>query len=368
MSAISSAVEIIEGSTRILVPRDHSVRGPGKRVDVFYNRQNAFNRDISVMFFSALRFCGVALDGLAGTGVRAIRISNELNVDFEFIINDVNRLAFEFIKANIKLNRLDNCIASNSDVRTLLFEKGFDYIDLDPFGSPVFYIDAAIQNCHREGILAITATDTAVLAGTHTRKCMRRYGAHSIRCSFGHELALRILIGFLAREAAKFDRGILPLLCFYADHYLRVHLRLLDGAGNADDSLKQLGFIYFNHISKERSLTPRDDGVKIGPLWMGNLFDKDLLRNMTIFETLACKKRCSKYLEIWKNELDTPPFFYDINELASVLKVSPPPLAVVFEKLSKHGRVSKTHFSPRGLKCDIPYNELMSLIREISIS
>ncbi|MCU0373510.1 MAG: ATP-binding protein, partial [Ignavibacteria bacterium] len=42
---------------------------------------------------------------------------------------------------------------------------GFDYIDIDPFGSPCPFLDAAIKRLSRGGILAVTATDTSALAG-----------------------------------------------------------------------------------------------------------------------------------------------------------------------------------------------------------
>ena len=45
---------------------------------------------------------------------------------------------------------------------------------VDPFGSPVPFIQSAIRGCRRKGILAITATDTAPLAGAHAPKCRRR--------------------------------------------------------------------------------------------------------------------------------------------------------------------------------------------------
>lgn len=44
-------------------------------------------------------------------------------------------------------------------------EKRFTIIDLDPYGSPNRFLDAAIQSIEDGGLLLITATDLAVLAG-----------------------------------------------------------------------------------------------------------------------------------------------------------------------------------------------------------
>jgi tRNA (guanine26-N2/guanine27-N2)-dimethyltransferase len=367
VSEISPAVEIIEGKTRVLVPKEYTLKGPGKRVgEVFYNQQAAFSRDISVMFFEALRFKGTALDGLAGTGVRAIRIANESPGNFEFIINDRSREAFEYIKRNIELNGLKNCIPCQSDIRILLCERTYDYIDIDPFGSPVFFIQSGIQGCKRRGIISITATDTAPLAGTYPDKCIRRYGAKPLRCAFGHEIGLRILIGHLVREAAKFDRGIKPLLCFYADHYFRIHAQFLEGARYADQSLRTLGLIGYDENSKERKFPATDDLRQIGPLWIGKLFDKELLTRMVPHDFLHCRNRCAKYLEIWKEEIDELPYFYDIDEISSIMKISPPPLNDVLEELRKSGKASRTHFSPRGIKTDLSLKEVMERIDEIA--
>ena len=46
---------IREGGTDILVPLEHSMHGPGKKVGpVFFNEQMAFNRDVSVMLLRSL--------------------------------------------------------------------------------------------------------------------------------------------------------------------------------------------------------------------------------------------------------------------------------------------------------------------------
>jgi len=367
VSGIPAAVEIVEGKTRVLVPKEHTLKGPGKRLSgVFYNQQTAFSRDVSVMLFGALKFEGRALDGLAGTGVRAVRIANESPGTFEIIINDKSKEAFEYIKRNIALNELENCIPSLSDVRILLCEQTFDYIDIDPFGSPVPFVQFGIEGCKRRGILGITATDTAPLAGTHPGKCLRRYGAKSVRCVFGHELGLRILIGYLAREAAKFERGIKPVLCFYADHYFRLHIQLLEGARYADQSLQTLGSIGYNENSKERKFPATGEFEQIGPLWLGRLFDKELIARMDPHDFLQCKNRCIKYLQIWNEELDDLPYFYDVDEISSMLKISPPPLNEILEELRKSGKASRTHFSPRGFKTDLTLKEVLERVEGIA--
>lgn len=47
-------------------------------------------------------------------------------------------------------------------------EKGrFDMVDLDPYGSAAPFLDAAVQCVNDGGLLCVTCTDLAVLAGTN---------------------------------------------------------------------------------------------------------------------------------------------------------------------------------------------------------
>ena len=53
---------------------------------------------------------------------------------------------------------------------------GFDIIDLDPYGSVVPFLDAAITSVKEGGLLCITCTDTRVLCGPDLTKCFYFYG------------------------------------------------------------------------------------------------------------------------------------------------------------------------------------------------
>jgi tRNA (guanine26-N2/guanine27-N2)-dimethyltransferase len=74
-------------------------------------------------------------------------------------------------------------------------------------------------------------------------------------------------------------------------------------------------------------------------------------------ENLAERTRFEKYLHIWREELSVP-YFFENNELSSHLKRSPVRLASLIEEISRHGKVSRTHFSPTGFKTDLPYAEV----------
>jgi tRNA (guanine26-N2/guanine27-N2)-dimethyltransferase len=365
LSLPEGSTKITEGTTDLYVPSIHSEKGPGKRVGrVFFNDQMAFNRDVSIMLLGAYPRARSALDAMSSTGARAVRIAHEARPDLKLVANDRDAEAHRFIETNIALNQLDNVEASNEDLKCLLARRVFDYIDLDPFGTPVPFVPSIMQGLKRHGVAGITATDTAPLAGTYPRKCVRRYGSFSMRSPFGHESGVRILIAHIAKEAAKEDKGLECLLSFYADHYMRTYVRVRDGGGEADATLDKLGYIDYDRATGVRTVSAERTGPRsIGPLWLGALHDKELLADMTAGEGLQTRTRCAKYLELWRNELDVP-FFYENDEIASMLKVSPQRLDTVLASLGSSGKVSKTHFTPTGIRTDLPLRDVLDIYRD----
>ena len=358
---------IREGSTDILVPLRHSTRGPGKITGpVFFNEQMSFNRDVSVMLLRALGRPHISVaDAMAATGSRSVRIANEVP-GTEVVANDISADALPWIRGNIELNGLSNCEASNRDMHVLFSERRFDYVDLDPFGSPVPFLQSAVRGCGRGAVLAVTATDMAPLAGAHAVKCRRRYQCEPVRGYMCHEGGLRILMCTVARELARLDRGMRPLLSFYADHYYRTYVQVEEGAKAADATLARLGYMRYDQETMERSLSPVRDGEHpLGPFWLGPLHDQKLVGRFDAGGT-ADPRRCEKYRNLWAGELDDQVFVYDVSELSSHLKLSPPKLADLVALLSEHGRASPTHFSPTQFMTDLPLDELVALYSEAS--
>ncbi|MDR0778934.1 MAG: tRNA (guanine(10)-N(2))-dimethyltransferase [Methanomassiliicoccaceae archaeon] len=356
--------EIIEGHTKLIVPSDHSKGGPGKRTDsVFFNEQMAFNRDVSVMFLRALDKDVTVADAMCATGSRAVRIANEVPNAKEVVANDADPKTMDFVTANIDINLLTNCRASNKDLNVLFSEEAFDYVDIDPFGPPVHFIQAAIKGCRKNGILAITATDTAVLAGAQRKKCERRYQSRPIRGAMCHEMGLRILMCSIVKELAKFDRGMEPMLSFYADHYFRTYVRVTEGAQNADKALSKLMYVKYEQGALERLHSDSPDSeYRYGPFWGGNLHSSSHL-NMMDASFTAEERRCGKMLDLWRNELDTVPFIYDISELSSFLKISPPPMDDFIAALNEIGVASRTHISPTSFKTDLELKDVVTVYR-----
>lgn len=109
-------------------------------------------------------------------------------------------------------------------------ENQFDVIDLDPYGCPSIFLDSAVQAVKDGGLLLVTATDMAVLAGNSPETCYSKYGAVSLRIKSCHEMALRILLQCIEAHANRYGRYIVPLISLSADFYVRVFVRVFSGA------------------------------------------------------------------------------------------------------------------------------------------
>ncbi|MEM3513521.1 MAG: tRNA (guanine(10)-N(2))-dimethyltransferase [Thermoplasmata archaeon] len=346
--------EITEGNTVCLVPAYQRVKGPGSsKMPVFYNPNMEFARDVTISLLSGLldkRRKLKVLDGMAATGIRGIRIKNEVSKRFEVTLNDINPLAVKLIKKNLELNKLEAEV-ENKNLNEILATSAYDYIDVDPFGSPVEYLDLAFQSIKRRGIIGVSTTDTSVLCGTAPKVCVRRYMAKSRNNYMCHEIGLRIFLGYVARTAAKFDRAIKPLVCFYADHYFRTFVQVENGAGRADACLANMGYLSVNEKTGEVRTLLSPEREALGPLWLGNLFDNDALRKMVVRENFNTSRRFNRMLEIWSEECAAEPFFYDTNELGKIFHLSPPPLEKLISALRMLGyRTVRTHISPNGFR------------------
>ncbi len=367
---LSGLAKVREGTTELLVPEEYCRGGPGKKTgQVFYNRQMEFGRDVSVMFGREIFQEGQKiLDGLAASGARGLRLANECGVRADFEMNDRDLRAAVLMKQNAELNSLGHVVVHCRDLRGLLADEQFDYIDIDPFGTPVDFIDAAVQSVRNGGIVAVTATDTAPLYGTYPKTCWRRYGALSSRSPFAHETGLRILIGFVVREAAKHDRAAEPLLCYHADHYFRCHLRIKNGAARADAAIKKLAFSSFDRTTLSRSVHETRAGPKdAGPLWSASLISRDLVKKMKATGDLGTAPRCSKMLEVWREEAAMPALYYGMDELSRKTKLAPPKLAEFVQHLIDEGaKASRTHLDPKGFRTDLEAPALVSRYKEFS--
>ncbi len=358
---MSFETEVInEGLTEIEVPRVERLRGPGRKSRLpFFNPLMRTNRDVSVFVAQTILSDGDnVLDGLAATGASGLRVALETKCELAVTLNDKNPMCHDLITRNIERNQAKGCSVTCEDLNSLLSRGRFDLVDVDPFGTPVRFVESAVRATADGGVAAITATDTAVLCGSRRRACIRRYSSRPRRTDYCHELGLRILLGYVARAAARFDRGIEPLLCFSADHYFRAIVRVRRGARRADSTLEKLGNLHVHGLGRE--LIP-EKGVA-GPLWAGAFLDAAFLGSVRLPSYFPHK--VSKLLELWREEASSPPLFYTTGEVAREFLSEPPALDRIIGALRDEGfTATRTHFRPDAFKTNADVESIGRILR-----
>lgn len=120
----------------------------------------------------------------------------------------------------------------------------FDVVDIDPYGSPTELLDMAVQSVAHGGLMAVTATDMAVLCGNNAEACFTKYGSYSLHRDYNHEQALRILLACIAMHAARHKRVIEPVLSLSIDFYIRVFLRVRISPAESKLTASKLSYLW----------------------------------------------------------------------------------------------------------------------------
>ena len=269
------------------------------------------------------------IDALCATGSRINRWLTELPKEkaerLQITGADLDEEALEYAQQNCP-----GVEFRNEDSRQVLLSSGWQWVDIDPFGSPVPFLDSAMQSSARRAVMEITATDTAALTGSSASACRRRYGAKIRTDEMAHDSALRLLMATVARTAATHDRCIIPLLSSWDSHHIRVSVKVHRSIQAANALEEQLGWRVAMPTSEELQasceaglhpqgsegsqpfcLLPysypvqRNDRRISGPLWTGPLFDQDILESMTVERaTELCGEDAEVAVRHWVGEAE----------------------------------------------------------------
>lgn len=378
-----NGVEVAEEGSKLIVPSG-SEDDPFHKL-AFYNPKMSFNRSVSSLALAALHETDskfnkiVLLDGLCATGARGIRYALENSFVKKVFFVDANEHSLELLEKNLALNGLANkSVWVHSELNEFLENSGeqFDFVEIDPFGTPAPFLEKAVEKIcfggkadegRGYGVLSVTATDLAALCGKEEKVCVKNYGSKPLKCSFSHEIALRILVKKVVEAAEKLGRLAEPLFCFYHGHSVKTICRISELKEKKLVSEKNVGFVCFcrNCLSRTWGKTKVEKclscGEKIdwaGPLWLGEASDKNLVEKMLELlkkRNYSEKKKIEKMLLSLKQEIGLPPFFYDLHEIAEKLSTFAPKTSEVIEKLKKAGfSASLTHCLPMGIRTDAP--------------
>jgi len=386
-----------EGSTKFYIPDLNYYKGkkneylPSK-LPVFFNPTMEFRRDISIVAIKTyknqinknLTFC----DPLMATGAMGIRVANEIK-EVTVFINDINKKAVQLVKKSIAYNKLENIFVNNDFANDFMIEyakkvKRFNIIDIDPFGTPAPYLDVALYAIRGDGLICCTATDMMPLVGVknHLQSCIRNYGSIPLKTEYAHETALRILIGFIVRMAAKGDKAVTVLFSHSSNHFIQIFAKINHGILLVNEVLKKIGFIGHCFKCSNRfiylGLIPEFDnqckicGNKLkfaGPLWLGKLsdheFSQNMLKNLKDLE-LNTKKRIIKMIELIIQENNEIITFHQIHRISKKHHFNIPSLDNIIKNLRKESfAASKTHFSPTAIRTNASREEIIDIIRDL---
>ena len=325
MSIADGGVPHREGKTLMLLPNlPEDGQGPGTKATgkVFYNPAMAGSRTRSVLLFRHALDAGLlgegpvyALDGLTASGLRARRWLNELSSEksnrISATIVDLEEEALRWAEASHEefppSHEGGELEPYRGDLRAAVLRSGRHWVDIDPYGSPMPFIDSAMQSMARSGVMEVSATDTAALTGSSKTALMRRYGARVRTDSLAHDSGMRVMLATFSRVAARHDRSIVPLLSVWDSHHLRVSFRVLKSVSTANELEDSIGWRVHSPTNEEvlasigaglhhegavdhlpmHCMLPlkfpidRIDPRVSGPLWVGPTGDRDAMFSMS---------------------------------------------------------------------------------------
>uniref|UniRef100_A0A8C6UIM3 tRNA (guanine(26)-N(2))-dimethyltransferase n=1 Tax=Neogobius melanostomus TaxID=47308 RepID=A0A8C6UIM3_9GOBI len=348
------------------------------------------------------------LEGLAASGLRSVRFGLEVPGLRSVTANDFSAKAAALIARNAQHNGVGHLVeASCKDASLLMYEKRekrerFDVIDLDPYGSPSSFIDAAVQAVAEGGLLCVTCTDMAVMAGNSGETCYSKYGSVSIKAKFCHEMALRIILHSLDQRAGVYQRYIQPLLSVSVDFYIRVFVRVFTGQAKVKNSASKQALIYncvgcgsfhLQRMGRRTSNGKHPCGGNTsysaatgppvgpdcehcghrhqlgGPVWAEPIHDREFVQKVLTAVSVnparfGTSRRIEGVLSMVTEELEDVPLYYTVDNLSSTIHCNTPPLLQFRSALLHAGhQVSLSHACKNAIKTDAPPKVLWDIMR-----
>ncbi|MFW6437110.1 MAG: tRNA (guanine(26)-N(2))-dimethyltransferase [Halococcoides sp.] len=355
-------MEISEGTVTLSVP-DQPEDGVGDAV--FFNPDQELNRDVTIAALRAARDRTPDLetyfDATTATGVRGVRAAAD---GWTVECCDVDPDAIALARENLDRNDCAGTV-TEADASVRLIQQRYDVVDLDPFGTPMPFVEAAVRAT--DGVLAVTATDLAPLCGAHFQSGVRTYGTVPRNTDYHGEMAVRVLIGAIVRAGARYDRALDPVLTHASDHYVRTYLSASSGAQAADDRIDRLGYVHHcpacHFRATERDLIAHppeacpqcgESIVTAGPIWLGAVRDREFVAatRERLDDAMGTADRAASLLDRIAAELDTPTH-YDQHRLCKTWGRSASAIDEFLDALRAAGyRASRTHYGGTTFKTD----------------
>ena len=391
---------IKEGDATLLVPSTALAQKEPPKFPAFFNPAAKFNRDISILIYrhyiDQSRKKISFVDSMCGLGARGVRVGKEIPQIQKVVFNDLNMLSSQTAKVNTIINNVYNkCDFYTSEICSFLsagsnFDHRATIIDLDPFGTPAPFLDCILRAVENDGMISITATDTAVLLGVYPRVCYRKYYGIPLRVMYALEIGTRLLLSCTALIASRLDLYISPVFAHSYRNYIRIYCKVSKSNYLANKISDKIGYVLHCFECGYRELMKKSlsdlncplcqKKLRVGgPLWISNIFDKNLIfkilagihesESRNIEESklgIRNVNHIKRFFEIASKELDHIPYHYISDEFGKLMKNSTYPLTKIIDKLSMDGyNTSPTIFSSTGFKTEANLQEIKSSLSNL---
>lgn len=344
------------------------------------------------------------LEALSASGLRSIRYAKEVPGVREIIANDISEKAASSIRANVAHNGVEHLVTTSHEDAVIVMYKcrrpseRVSAVDLDPYGCPSPFLDAAVQCVSDGGVLLVTCTDMAVLAGNCPETCYSKYGAISLHIKSCHEMALRIVLQCIESHANRYGRYIVPLLSISADFYVRVFVRMFSGPAMCKKTTSKLALVFqctgcetlsFQPLGVSHQYSEKPHQFKFtlphgppvgalcehcghrhhigGPIWSGPLHDEvfvSRLEHLARTGEFGTARRMQGVLAVVREELADVPLYYTLDRLCSVIHTESIPMMQFRSALMNAGyRVSLSHANRMSVKTDAPASFVWDIMR-----
>ncbi|MFC7082154.1 tRNA (guanine(26)-N(2))-dimethyltransferase [Halorussus caseinilyticus] len=367
-------MHVREGGIEVEVPEQDD-EGIGD--EVFFNPVQELNRDLTVATLRAYRDreprAEYYLDAMAASGIRGVRAAAE---GWNTTLADIDEEAIDLCERNLERNDLDAEVV-HRNANSLMHEEVFDVVDIDPFGTPIPFADAAFANTR--DLVCVTATDTAPLCGAHFHSGVRKYGAVPRNTDYHAEMGVRVLLSAMARTAARYDAGVTPILTHATSHYVRTYLELDHSATDANAAIDELGHVYhcedclyrdheYGLVADPLDTCPECDGERMltaGPLWLGPAHDADFVAAVReeLDPEMGTASKAERLLDTLEGELHRPTH-YDQHRLCKEWGRAAPGMDEFLGELEDAGfESSRTHYGGTTFKTPATVEQIREATR-----
>jgi tRNA G26 N,N-dimethylase Trm1 len=253
----------------------------------FLSSEGQVQRDLTVVAMNAFAEVGgfgpdslVFLDAQAASGLRALRVALEVQSCRRVWANDSSDVAHERLTQNVgrhqhalaRCNVAVECScrdASELMAALTAARQTVDVIDIDPFGSPMHAVPAALACIRPGGLLSLAFFDVHVLCGSrgagggggggNSAACFARYGSTPLNLRCSHEVAVRIALASVSRIAAGIGRRIEPLLCANMHACVRLLVRVHAAPPAACDSAMASASNHHGHELQAQEVLEKEE-------------------------------------------------------------------------------------------------------------